>query len=78
LSQSALQNSWQGLSDAVLRLIALGIDAYNLVGHLDQLATTPYTGATGHVGLNRENRITRKLVCAQFKGGVPVASGFAE
>lgn len=78
LSQSALQNSWQGLPETVTRLIALGIDAYNIIGHLDQLASMPYAGATGHLSLNGENRITRKLVCAQFKGGVPVASGFAE
>ena len=78
LSQAALQNSWQGMPDSLSRLIALGIDAYNVLGHLQQLPTTPYAGATGQLGMNSENRITRKLVCAQFKGGVPVASGYAE
>ncbi|MGZ4957759.1 MAG: penicillin-binding protein activator [Methylomonas sp.] len=78
LSQSALQSTWQALPDGVTRLIALGVDAYNLLGQLDQLATTPYSGATGRLSLNGENRITRKLVCAQFKGGVPVSTGFVE
>ena len=78
LSQSALQHSWRGLSESLVRLIALGIDAYNLLGHLDQLALTPYAGATGRLSLNAENRIVRKLVCARFTGGVPVATGFAE
>ena len=78
LSQAALQNSWQGLPDSVTRLVALGIDAYNLLGKLDQLSSSPYAGATGQLSLNGENRITRKLVCAQFKGGVPVATGYAE
>jgi len=78
LSPSALRESLRGLSDAQTRLVALGIDAYNLLEHLPELASTPYAGATGRLGLNGENRITRQLVCAQFKGGVPVASGFAE
>jgi outer membrane PBP1 activator LpoA protein len=78
LSQSALQNSLQGIPDSSSRLVALGIDAYNLLGHLDQLAASPYNGATGHLSLGQDNRITRKLVCAQFKGGVPQPSGYAE
>lgn len=78
LSQSALQNSLQGMPDSSSRLVALGIDAYNLLGRLDQLASAPYNGATGHLSLGQDNRITRKLVCAQFKGGVPQPTGYAE
>lgn len=78
LSQSALQDSLQGLPESLSRLVALGIDAYQVLGQLEQLASTPYAGASGRLGLNGENRVTRKLVCAQFKGGVPVASGFTE
>lgn len=78
LSQAALQDSWQNLPDSVIRLLALGIDAYNLLTQLHQLSNIPYSGATGRLSLNSENRITRKLVCAQFKGGVPVASGYPE
>ena len=78
LSQSALQKSWQSLPEAVSRLVALGVDAYNVLGQLQQLPTTPFNGATGKLSINSENRITRKLVCAQYKGGIPVASGYAE
>ncbi len=78
LSQSALQKSWQGLPEAVSRLVALGVDAYNILGQLQQLSTNSVNGATGKLSINSENRITRKLVCAQYKGGIPVASGYAE
>lgn len=78
LSQSALRDSLQGMPDNLSRLVALGIDAYNLLGRLEQLPAAPYAGATGQLSLDRENRVTRKLVCARFKGGVPVASGYAE
>lgn len=78
LGQAALQSTWQGLSESSIRLLALGIDAYNLLGQLNQLSTTPYAGATGRLSLNGENRVTRKLVCAQFKGGVPVPSGYLD
>ncbi len=78
LSQNALRNTWQNLTDIQIRLVPLGIDAYNLLSQLYQLNTTTYSGATGRLSLNAENRITRKLVCAQFKGGLPVASGFLE
>ena len=78
LSQSALRYTWQNLTDIQIRLVPLGIDAYNLLSQLSQLNTTSYSGATGRLSLNSENRITRKLVCAQFKGGLPVLSGFSE
>lgn len=78
LSQSALQGTWQNLGESQIRLLALGIDAYNLIGQFGQLSTTSYAGATGHLSLNDENRVTRKLVCAQFKAGVPVASGYVD
>jgi outer membrane PBP1 activator LpoA protein len=78
LSQTALGNTWQTTGDSQIRLRALGIDAFNLLSRLNQLAATPYAGVTGLLALNDENRITRKLVCAQFKGGVPVVTGPAE
>ncbi|OQW73285.1 MAG: LppC family lipoprotein [Proteobacteria bacterium ST_bin11] len=78
LSQQAVQSTWQGLTDSQIKLVALGIDAYNIIGQLPQLAGTPYAGATGRLSVNNENRIARKLVCAQFRSGVPVASGFVE
>lgn len=78
LSQAAMQPTWQGMPDSVMRLVALGIDAFNIHNQLPQLATTVFSGATGRLALGDGNRITRKLVCAQLRGGVPVASGFVE
>ena len=78
LSQLALQSIWQVLPDNQIRLMAMGIDAYNLLGNLEQLHQTVYPGATGHISLNGENRLTRKLMCAQFKAGAPAVLGFVE
>jgi outer membrane PBP1 activator LpoA protein len=78
LSQSALQTHWQNLTDAQIRLLALGLDAYNLVNHLAELSSKSFAGATGQLALVEENRISRKLVCAQFKAGLPQATGYVQ
>jgi outer membrane PBP1 activator LpoA protein len=78
LNQTALQANWERLTDTQIRLLALGIDAYNILGRLTELQNSVYEGATGHLSLDSENRVTRKLVCAQFKGGIPAATGFIE
>ncbi|PPD22224.1 MAG: LppC family lipoprotein [Methylomonas sp.] len=78
LSQAALQAVWQDMPDAVMRLVALGIDAYNLHPQLSRLATAPFFGASGRLALSQDKRISRTLVCAQWRGGVPVVSGFVE
>ncbi len=72
LSQATLRDLWQSEPNRYLRLIALGIDAHNLVNHLGNLGSTPYYGATGQLSMNMENRITRKLICAKFAQGKPV------
>lgn len=57
------------------RLFALGIDAYHLVYNLDYLQNKDfafYEGQTGNIQLDRHNRVTRKLLWAKFKRGVPV------
>lgn len=78
LNQAALQSTWQNFNDTQLKLLALGLDAYNVLNQLPQLASTAYNGATGHLSLNSDNRITRKLLCAEYKAGVPVVTGFVE
>ncbi len=70
LSQSALQPVWQSLPNHFLRLVALGIDAYEIVQQFEHLKERDYPGATGLLSLDAENRITRKLVCAQFENGL--------
>lgn len=69
LSQQSLQEIWQNFPNKYLRLIALGIDSFSLINHLNQISIMPYEGATGKLSLNHENRITRQLVCAKFEKG---------
>ncbi|MDD4914607.1 MAG: penicillin-binding protein activator [Methylococcales bacterium] len=78
LSRAALAGKWQAPGEGQIRLRALGVDAFNLLSRLAQLAETPYVGVTGRLSLDGDNRITRKLVCARFKGGVPLVSGYME
>lgn len=77
LSKFSLHDSWQNLSPSYLRLLPMGIDAYNLIAHLSQLKNQPYSGATGRLKLNADNRIIRELYCAKFVEGVPKVMGFA-
>lgn len=72
LSQESMRDSWQNRPSKYLRLIALGIDSFNIIAELDNISSTPYAGATGTLSLNMENRITRQLVCAKFINGHPV------
>ncbi len=72
LSHQSLRRIWQSLPNKYLRLVALGIDAFNVIAHLEQLNNTPYPGASGTLSLNMDNRITRQLVCAKFIDGKPV------
>ena len=71
LSQEALATTWKPFPEVYMRLVAMGIDAYNLVPHLSQLGKTPYQGATGKLRLTDENRIQRQLVCAKFNHALP-------
>ncbi len=79
LTMYTLQETWQQFPDRFLSLIAFGIDAYEIVPHLNQMAGTPFSGATGRLSLNKANRIVRQLVCAKFqKGEVNLIDSFQE
>ena len=78
LSLSALQNTWQQIPSIYLRLIALGIDSYNIVAYLDKMDGIQYRGATGNLLLTGSNRIKRQLMCAEFVGGKPQQAQFVE
>jgi len=57
------------------RLFALGIDAYKLANQMQQLSSMPDLGISGMTGmlmLDDKNRVTRNLMWATFKNGVPV------
>jgi len=71
LSMSALQDIWRQFTSPYLRLIAMGIDAYGLIGQLDKLDIAPYSGATGTLSLMPDGRIRRELACAKFMDGRP-------
>ncbi len=71
LSMSALQDIWRQFTSPYLRLIAMGIDAYSLIGQLDKLDIAPYSGATGILSLMPDGRIKRELACAKFMDGRP-------
>jgi uncharacterized protein len=57
------------------RLLAFGVDAYELVSRLAGLQMDPvrgYEGVTGTLHLDGAGRIQRKLVWGRFSAGVPV------
>ena len=66
--------------DAYQRLIAMGIDAYDLIPQLPSLKSSSqsrFDGATGALTLQAGNRIQRQLHCAQFEGGALQRRGIA-
>jgi outer membrane PBP1 activator LpoA protein len=71
LSMDSLSAVRQQFPGSYLRLIAMGIDAFNLTGRLENLDNQPYPGATGKLSLTKDNRIKRQLICARFTGGQP-------
>ncbi|MGZ5055182.1 MAG: penicillin-binding protein activator [Methylobacter sp.] len=77
LSMDALRETWKQFPNSYLRLIAMGIDAYNLATRLSSLEIEPYPGATGNLSLTDDQRIKRKLMCAKFIDGRPEVSDFA-
>jgi outer membrane PBP1 activator LpoA protein len=77
LGMGALQETWKQFPNAYLRLIAMGIDAYNLATRLSSLEIDTYPGATGNLSLTDDQRIKRKLMCAKFIDGQPEVSDFA-
>ncbi|MGZ5601131.1 MAG: penicillin-binding protein activator [Methylobacter sp.] len=76
LGMDALKDTWKQFPSAYLRLIAMGIDAYNLTTRLNNLEADPYPGATGSLSLTADQRIKRKLICAKFIDGQPEISDF--
>lgn len=75
LGMDALQETWKQFPSSYLRLIAMGIDAYNLATRLDTLEANPYPGATGNLSLTADQRIRRELICTKFTAGQPEIIG---
>ncbi len=78
LSMDTLRNTWKQFPSIYLRLIAMGIDAYNIVAHLGKMDGILYQGATGNLLLTGDNRIKRQLMCAKFIDGIPQQMEFPE
>ncbi len=60
------------------RLAALGIDAYQVIPHLQRLAANEFDrfeGATGKLSIDSQNRIYRELIWAKFEKGQPMTLG---
>ena len=56
------------------RFYALGFDAYNLIPYLGQLKAKPYerfSGQTGDISVDAQQRLHRELLWAQFKRSQP-------
>ena len=65
-------------SSRLPRFAALGIDAYQVIPHLQRLAANNfdrYDGTTGKLSVDTQNRIYRELLWAQFKKGRPESLG---
>lgn len=78
LSMAALNSLRQQFPLKDLRLIAFGIDTFNISRRLHSLGNIPYAGATGLLRLGEYNRISRELVCAKFALGKAVLQNFKQ
>jgi len=59
---------------AYKRLYAFGIDAYRLILRFAELSLQPgqqYEGKTGYIKIDKEGRVQRRLIWAQFVDGKP-------
>lgn len=69
-----IEQTWPGEAKLYSRLYALGVDAYNLIGKLDELDRDPaafFPGETGDLYLDVNNRLQRRLTWAKFQSGIP-------
>lgn len=66
--------SWPDSYNNYAKLYAMGVDAYYLSQNFSRLISSPqagFPGATGTLYLNGSHQITRRLVWAQMRDGVP-------
>lgn len=68
----AVQKQTGGNPGGLLRLYAMGVDAYRLIPELNQLSREPkqvYQGATGDLSVNETGQVEREMRWGQFKQG---------
>ncbi len=74
--RTEIENHISDAGNALQRLYALGIDAFNIIGALNTLRTYPYErfdGETGSLSLDNQLRIRRQLTWVKFRSGRPAA-----
>jgi hypothetical protein len=73
--RAELETYWPQRDANLLRLYAMGFDAYRLVGPLftEDQAAWPMRGLSGDLSLDAQGRVRRVLPLAQFRNGHPVA-----
>jgi len=80
LSRQSLQTTVRQTPELYLRLLPMGMDAYQLMPELNLLKTggsSRFNGATGVLTLRPGNRVHRQLHCAQFEGAALQPRGIA-
>lgn len=68
------QDELKSHRDQLQRLVALGVDAYQLVSLISMLESHPYEryhGETGNLHLSDDRRVLRQLLWARFERGQP-------
>ncbi|MBI1422742.1 MAG: ABC transporter substrate-binding protein [Gammaproteobacteria bacterium] len=70
-----IENEITDAGNALQRIYALGIDAFNIIGALNTLRAYPYErydGETGSLSLDNRLRVQRQLTWVKFRSGRPV------
>ncbi|MEO5342679.1 MAG: penicillin-binding protein activator [Gammaproteobacteria bacterium SHHR-1] len=78
-SRAAVARLFPSSRNKYPRLHSMGIDSYNLLGQLEQLAADPqaaFDGKTGILRLDRQRRIQQQLLWAEMKNGKPEVIGY--
>ena len=74
--RSEIDSQISDAGNALQRLYALGIDAFNIIGALNTLRNYPYErfdGETGSLSLDEKLRVRRQLTWVKFRSGRPVS-----
>ena len=74
--RSEIESQISSAGNALQRLFALGLDAFNIIGALNTLRNYPYErfdGETGSLSLDNRLRLRRRLTWVKFRSGRPVA-----
>ncbi|MCK4743082.1 MAG: penicillin-binding protein activator [Sulfuriflexus sp.] len=69
-----LAKLWRSRAEKLARFYAFGIDAYNIIPHLQRLQQYPferYNGSTGSLRIDENLRLIRQLSWAKFRAGKP-------